>query len=70
MLLLLLLLIIINSAAAFLSPLRGWRNTAGSLIGIVWLKQTYRGPRFTGMCVKHGGVRLRRIRGFKRYYCI
>ena len=36
--------------------LRGWRNTVGSLIEIVWLKKTVHGPQCTGICVNHIGV--------------
>ena len=46
--------------------LRGWRNTVGNRIEIVWPKQTYSGPKFTGTCVKHGGVRFHRIRDLQQ----
>ena len=35
------------------APLRGWRNTVGSLIEICWLKRAHHRPQFTGTCVKH-----------------
>ena len=47
--------------------LRGWRNTVGNLIEIGWLEKACHGPQFTGTCVKHRGVRFRRIRDFKQY---
>ena len=45
--------------------MRGWRNTAGNLIEIVWLEKAYHGPQFTGIAMKHRGVRFHRIRDFK-----
>ena len=47
---------------------RGWRNTVGNLIEIVWLEKAVHGPQLTGgMCVKNRRVRLHRIQGFKQY---
>ena len=37
-----------NSAEKAQYALRGWRNTAGSLIEILWLKKAYDGPHVTG----------------------
>ena len=48
------------------AALRGWRNTVGHLIEIVWLKNAYRGPQFTGKRVKHGGERFYRFRDFQQ----
>ena len=47
---------------------RGWQNTVGNLIEFVWLKEPNHGPRFTGTCVKHKGVRFHRVRDFKQSY--
>ena len=46
----------------------GWRNTVGNLIEFAWLKKTYHGPQFTGICVKNRGVRFHRVRDFQQYY--
>ena len=35
--------------------LRGWRNTVGNRVEVVWLKQTCYGPHFAGTCMKHRG---------------
>ena len=35
-------------------------------IEMLWLKRV-QGPRFTGMCVKHRGIRFRRMRDFEKY---
>ena len=32
---------------------RGWRNTVGNLIEIVWLNKTCHGPQFTAICGKN-----------------
>ena len=48
--------------------MRGWRNTVGNLIEIVWLKKAFHRPRFTGMRMNNGGVRFRRSRDLERYY--
>ena len=57
-----------TTTSARADGLRGWRNTSGSLIEIVRLKQAYHRPHVTYICVKHGGVHIHRIRDFKRYY--
>ena len=46
---------------------RGWWNTVGNVIEIIWLKQTYHGLEFTGICVNNRRVRFHRIRDFKQY---
>ena len=47
---------------------RGWRNTAGNLIELFWLKQAYHGPQFTGVRVKNRRVRFHRILDLKQYH--
>ena len=48
--------------------LRGWRNTVGNLIDLLWLKEAYHGPQFTGTGVNNRGGRFHRIRDFKHDY--
>ena len=35
--------------------MRGWRNSVGNLIELLWLRETYHGLQFTGLCMKHRG---------------
>ena len=47
---------------------RGWRNTVGNLVELVWLNETYHGLQCTGICANNRGVRLHRVRDFNQYY--
>ena len=52
---------------------RGWRNTVGNLIEIVWFgkeqeKENYHGPQSTGVRVNTRGGRFHRFRDFKQYW--
>ena len=51
-------------------PLMTYMKVGGirvDLIKICWPQQTFRGHQFTGIWVKHRGVRFHRIRDFKLY---
>ena len=40
------------------APLRGWRNTVGNLIELLWLCKTYYRLQFTGICVTNRGGKV------------
>ena len=48
---------------------RGWRNTVGNLIELLWLSKTYVRVLSTGIC-NNRAVRFHRIQDFKQYYFI
>ena len=47
---------------------RAGRAWAPFLETLAEYEKAYHGPQFTGICVKHRGVRFRRTRDFKQYY--
>ena len=59
--------IILSRLAPSRLTMRGWRNTVGNLIEIVWFTEAYHGPQSTGIPVNNRGLRLHRIRDFKLY---